>query len=147
MKNNISGKISINKCGMSSNPKNSNIMITIQDESSGVCVMRLKLSIEEYGMLISGQSDRDCKISHLINEVNIKNIGKNIECKDILIPEFNRLSYLGKLNKKELEIKLFKLVQPYLVDGWEINSLGLNSQQGHVGGHRVSLKRYVSKNK
>jgi len=136
----IKGRISINKTGMSSNPKDTSFVIDITDANSAICILRLELDIVNYGMLISGSSERNCNIKYFISEENIKHLGKFIDCKEIFLPGFNAYSY-G--NNKSTEKELNKLVEPYLIDGWLISSLGLNTQQNDPRGYRVILKRFT----
>jgi hypothetical protein len=112
------------------------VNITIEDEHSGDKVLELSLTLEAYGLLVTGLS---CIKGQM--EVNSDAaIAKQREVKTIItdsIPKFG-----NKEDKATLVEKHFNN-SGLAEDGWILHSNGTTTQQNSKQGYAYTIKRYV----
>ena len=137
----MDGKITISRMGMSSNPDNNTIILEIEDTLSGLNILRLEMSPEEYGMLVSAAGSRDCTITRPPTSYTLENMGKTFEGKTVYLPDFDKYKYRD--DELAAETEIVRLLADEIMGEWSINSMGLTSHQNDPRGHRVHLKRYV----
>ena len=136
-----SGRITISRMGMSSNPENNTIILELEDYTSGLRLLSLEMTPEDYGMLVGGAGARVCEITNLPNDYVLKNVGKRFVGEEVFLKNFNARDYHNEESDAKAEIR-DRLTQE-LADGWVINSYGLTSRQDDKRGHKVHIKKYV----
>lgn len=132
----IKGKISISRI-TSNTPRGSWVRISLEDENSYTRFLDVDIDFEQFGNVVTGQSDRPCDI------------------------ELRGLDLLGKKHEHKIEfIKFFrdadkeennKVIDAYEVDGWEARRSDLKNHHNYVAAksdedqecYKISFVRYV----
>ena len=124
------GSISISR---SSNNK---VYINVEDEHSGDNILELSLTLEAYGLLVTGLSGIKGTM-----EVNPNaQIAKKREVKRVVVPEIKK--YQDKKITEQLVLDHFAL-SSYKTDGWILHDNGTRSQQNNANGYEYIIKRYI----
>lgn len=106
---NIKASISISRITNYGEPKP--IVIYVEDETSGCQFLELRLSLADYGLLVSGLSGVECDGRVWLDAP----IGKQRQVKEELVGWSN--CYFSTTEKRE-EVARAALA-PYEIDGWE----------------------------
>lgn len=105
----------------------------LTDTQNHIEVLRLKMSLEDFARIITGQSDRPCTFA-----MRPDHLGKDVEQKHEIVPYDG--SWMDSNEDKR------KALAPFEVDGWQgsLSDLG-NGHRRTKKGYRVSFTRYVTK--
>ena len=129
----MDGKVTISRL---SNMKGSGeIEITIEDATSGLLITKATMELGDFAETLTGLGMGDAVIKHAPNQYLIDRIGKERETKRV------RLDWQKPYNAEPQDVT--PLIEPHLIDGWELFSDGMRSQQNEPG-HVVILRRFVS---
>jgi len=113
------------------------VYLTVQDGSSHVQILEVKVSTEELMQALMGLSARPSEITRLITEYNFKKIGKELETKEVFIEKYD--GYDKDKQKIHVVQKISELPE---YDSWEIFSDGTTTQQP-TDLHRVVMRRWL----
>jgi hypothetical protein len=138
----MKAKITISR-PTSNRPPYTYISINIQDDSSGIHIINVQMSLEDFAHAITGLGNVDCEIHNLTNNIGFARIGKIREYKEVFVYEPD---YKLTILEKQLLVEKAVRDSGYLVDGWEISDHGLHRQQP-TQNHCVSLRRFVDGDK
>lgn len=127
----MDGKITISRTGLQKG--GGDIDFTVEDSLSGLVVTKFTMRLEEFAECITGVGMCSATIQLGPDQYLIDRIGKKRETKTVAL---DWKKYGGDV--RELEA----LIEPHLIDGWELFANGLNSQQNSPG-HTVVLRRFV----
>lgn len=123
----LDGKITISR--ITSNVNEDKIQLDIIDTTSSKVVVRVSMSVEDFGYVISGLSRQPCEIRC----DDLKYIGKKRETKTVVIPK-HEIIYNDAT----------KTVEKYCVDGWEPRIQDVtNPHNSSPSGQRVLFERWV----
>ena len=129
------GHISISKFSSNTEPRNG-YSITIEDDSSGVRMIRVILTYEQFAEAINGYSDCEFKLG------DVSLVGKTREHK----VEFIDASDIDVWKIKDYQIR--EILSAYEVDGWLGSDYDFKNHHNHNPKDKtikVSFVRYVEK--
>lgn len=119
----MKAKITIGRT-QSSHDNEEPIRISIIDESSGVNVMELSMSLSEFAECITGLGRTEATISHLVDAQGFSRIGKTLRVDTVFCPK------VKSHDKEDQRTAIFSdYFENYRSQGWFIKSDGTTSQQ------------------
>lgn len=117
----MKGKINVSRSGKQA------IFISLEDEPSGVPVIEIKITPEDFALFLTGLSDRDCEFKLY----NSPFIGKSREYKNVAV------TFPGEGWEITNE-QVFEAIKPFTVDGWMV----FNEDQIKQDRNRVKMRTY-----
>ena len=129
----MKGNISIHRYQSNEEPHHG-VHIELKDESSGVRVVDIDLTIEQFGNAVSGLGYTDC----LFELGFVSYVGKVREHK---IEKIIRWFGYGEIRNEDLE----KVLKDYEIDGWKANRADFKNHHRYNDDHTISVSfvRYV----
>lgn len=116
------------------------VQIQIEDENSGLKLVELKLTMEDYAYLVTGLSEIDCKVTGIIGEDNFHKLGKTKYVESIPIIVEGKSKYdIREMIKSDP--KFLNRFIPF-EDGCELWSDGTTSQQNDEH-YKIVVCRYL----
>lgn len=134
----LPGKISVSR---STGPAGDSVRIEIMDERSRASFVVARLSMEEYGNLVSGLSYRPCELD--VGALAV--VGMYRESKEV---EIDFIGYRSGESHGELMERAAETLKAFEVDGWRGRPSDLvnrhNLVAGAVNRYRVHFERHVA---
>lgn len=113
------------------------VHMQVTDEKSGLIVLKLDMTLEQYALISTGLTHDNIN-GQVLNTQQLVNIGKQRETKQITITD--QESTHDKLKQAEIVLEHFQ--EHYQHDGWLISNDGTERQQP-TDYHTYSIFRYI----
>ena len=117
------------------------ISLSIEDGSSSVTIITLKVPFKEFAQAITGLGYQKVEIKHVVDEKMVNVLGKTKITKSIDL-DMERCIY-DRDKKKEAVLKQANVLPEILSGEWELWDDGTRSQQNKLNKHTVILVKYV----
>lgn len=114
---------------------NGKIYIDIKDASSSIKICEVSMEYADFAECITGMSMSDADVEWYPTEYGVQRYGKKLEVKTVIIDLEEGQHSLPKDTPDEFFYQ-------HIPEGWELNYMGLSSQQPHKK-HNFSICRYV----
>ena len=113
------------------------VYLNIQDKRSGVRLIEVAMTLEEYAMTITGVANRECKVEHLLTKKALERTGKQKQVKKIVMSGDVFKEY------KERIADIEKLMKTDDLKDWIVWDDGARTQQNNPLGYEITVCRYV----
>jgi hypothetical protein len=139
----FNGRISISRYSSNKAPFHG-IQIDVQDDTSAQMVLRMDISIEEFGNAITGLGYRPCECEL---PANFERIGKKLEVKTIEV-DITEIKDSWNMSSDEWQEALTIVTNSHVKDGWQPSlddrpNFHRRTQKNGRTMYRVDFFRYV----